>query len=380
MRILLSGAHLTPALAMIDFIQANHKEHQLFFVGRLYSQEKLNQKAIEKDEVEKRKIKFIPFSAPKFANYSLLSRLNSFLTFPKTVAQARKILIDEKIDLFLSFGSYLAVPFAIAAKSLGIIIITHEQTVVLGKANKFIASIANKVAISYEETKRYLKRSDLVLTGNPIRAKLFAKDLQRPKWLPDTSRSFLLVMGGNQGSFVINDLIKENLKKLLEKYCVIHQCGRTNKIKNSFQELSEDKKKLPKNLQEKYFIKEWIEEEDLFWIYQHAKFAISRSGANAVLELSLAPLPAILIPLENSYQDEQTANALVMQKINGALILQQSKLDNITFLDSVDYLEKNYKEMRLSLAKNQLYQNASSKLYQLLVTTYQEVHGDKSSL
>lgn len=372
MRILLSGAHLTPALAMIDFIKTNHKEHQLFFVGRLYSQEKLNQKAIEKDEVEKRKIKFIPFSAAKFANYSLLSKVSSFMMFPKTVAMARKILVEEKIDLFLSFGSYLAVPFAIAAKSLGVAVVTHEQTVVLGKANKFIASIADKVAISYAETKKYLSRSDLVLTGNPIRARLFAKDLKRPEWLPSATKSVLLVMGGNQGSFIINDLIRENLEKLLEKYVVIHQCGRANKIKDSFKELSAVKKKLPKSLQEKYFIKEWIEEEDLFWIYQHAKFAISRSGANAVLELSLAPLPAILIPLANTYQDEQTANALVMQKINGALILQQSKLSNNTFLDSVNYLEKNYKEMRLSLAKNQLYQNASSKLYQLLIIAHQK--------
>jgi len=380
MRILLSGAHLTPALAMIDFIQTNHPEHQLFFVGRLYSQEKLNQKAIEKEEVEKRGIKFIPFMAAKFVNYSLLSRASAFLMFPQTVAKARKILLDEKIDLFLSFGSYLAVPFAIAAKSLGITVVTHEQTVVVGKANKFIASIADKVAISYEETKQYLKRSDLVLTGNPIRVRLFAKDLKKPKWLPSTAKNLLLIMGGNQGSFVINDLVKNNLSELLEKYCIIHQCGRANKIKDSFKELSDIKSNLPRILQEKYFIKEWIEEEDLFWIYQHAKFAISRSGANAVLELSLAPLPAILIPLENTYQNEQLANALLMQKVNGALILQQSKLSKNTFLDSVEFLEKNYKEMRLSLAKNKFYQNASAKLYQLLVVTYQKKHKETVKL
>jgi UDP-N-acetylglucosamine--N-acetylmuramyl-(pentapeptide) pyrophosphoryl-undecaprenol N-acetylglucosamine transferase len=183
---------------------------------------------------------------------------------------ARKILIEEKIDVFLSFGSYLAVPFALAAKSLGIPVVTHEQTVVVGKANKFIANLADRVAISYEESKNYLTRKDLVVTGNPVRAKLFAKDLKRPKWLPTTAQNLLLVMGGNQGSFAINDLVKENLTALLGQYCVIHQCGRANKIKDSFQELTLVKQKLAKPLQNKYFIKEWIEEEDLFWIYQHA--------------------------------------------------------------------------------------------------------------
>ncbi len=372
MRILLSGAHLTPALAMIDFIQVNHPEHELFFVGRLYSQEKLGQKAVEKDEVGKRGVKFIPFSAAKFVNYSLLNKISTFFTFPSTVARARRILIEEKIDLFLSFGSYLAVPFALAAKSLGIPVITHEQTVVMGKANQFISTIADKVAISYQETSRYCKRKDLILTGNPVRARLFAKDLKRPEWLSKEAKGILLIMGGNQGSFVINEVIKNNLSQLLSNYFVIHQCGRANKLKNSLKELENFKKILPKSLQEKYFIKEWIEGEDLFWIYQHSKFAISRSGANAVLELSLAPLPAILIPLPGTYQNEQMANAMVMQKINGALILPQEHLNTNTLIDSVSHLEKNYKEMRLSLAKNQSYQDASAKLYQLILHVYKE--------
>lgn len=370
----MSGAHLTPALAMIDFIQTNHPEHEILFVGRLYSQEKLGQRAIEQEEVELRQVKFIPFTASKFVNYSFFGKIATFLNFPKTVLIARQILLTEKIDLFLSFGSYLAVPFALAAKSLRIPVVTHEQTVVMGKANQFISSIASKVAISYEETRKYLKRKDAVLTGNPVRSRLFAKDLQRPSWLPQGVKNILLIMGGNQGSFVINDLVSANLEQLLANYTIVHQCGRANKLKNSYQELARQRKSLPLPLREKYFIKEWIAGEDLFWIYQHAKFAISRSGANSVMELSLAPLPAILIPLPNTYQNEQVANALVMQKINGALILEQKHLSPVTLMDSVAHLEKNYQDMRQSLARNQLYQDASAKLYQLLALANKEQH------
>ncbi len=356
---------------MIDFIKANHPEHELFFVGRLYSQEKLGQKAVEEAEVNKRQVKFIPFTAPKFVNHSFLTKLNNLLTFPKVVRQAREILREEKIDLFLSFGSYLAVPFALAAKSLQIPIVTHEQTVVMGKANRFISTLADRVAISHLETKRYLGNTEAVLTGNPVRAKLFAKDLKRPSWLPAEIKNIILVMGGNQGSFVLNDAVEAALPQLLTKYSVIHQCGRSNKLKNPSQHLEKYKKSLAKELRQKYFIKEWIEDEDLFWIYQHAKFAISRSGANAVLELSLAPLPAILIPLPNTYQDEQLANASMMQKANGALILQQSLLNATTLLDSVAHLEQNYREMRRDLARSSNYLGASAKLYQLLVEAYQ---------
>lgn len=372
MRILISGAHLTPALAMIDFIQANHKEQEIFFVGRLFSQEKLAQKAVEQDEVKKRGVKFIPFSSPKFVNYSIFSKMNSLLSFPKVLKEARQILINEKIDIFLSFGSYLAVPFALAAKSLKIPVVTHEQTIVMGKANQFISTIADKVAISHIETKNYLRRKDVVLTGNPVRSRLFAKDLKKPLWLGKEVKNFILVMGGNQGSFVLNDAVKKILPEILKNYTVIHQCGRANKLKNPLKELENYRESMSKDLQENYFIKEWIQDEDLFWIYQHAKFAISRAGANAVLELSLAPLPAILIPLPNTYKDEQMANAQAMQKINGALVLNQDYLSAQTLLDSVIHLENNYKEMQKSLAMQNNYQEASAKLYNLVVETYKQ--------
>lgn len=368
MRILLSGAHLTPALAMIDFIQTNHPgEHELLFVGRLFSQDTLGQKAVEKMEVTKRKVTFIPFTAPKFTNHSLINKAYSILRFPKVVAQARRILQRQKIDLFLSFGSYLAVPFAIAAKSLGIKVVTHEQTVMIGKANQFIASIADGVAISHQASKQYFKRSDVVLTGNPVRARLFAKDLKRPAWLSETAHNIILVMGGNQGSFVINDAMQAILPKILPDYTVIHQCGRANKLRDSLTQLMTYRQTLPPPLQQHYFLQEWITDEDLFWIYQHALFAISRSGANAVLELSLAPLPAILIPLPGTYQDEQAANAKLMQQQNGALIVPQQYLTPETLVDAIGHMRDNHRQMRRSLARQANTTDACARLYQLLM-------------
>jgi UDP-N-acetylglucosamine:LPS N-acetylglucosamine transferase len=148
---------------------------------------------------------------------------------------------------------------------------------------------------------------------------------------------------------------------------VIHQCGRANKLRDSLAHLTDYRKTLSKSLQQNYFIKEWITDEDLFWIYQHAAFAISRSGANAVLELSLAPLPAILIPLPGTYQDEQTANAKLMQQQNGALIIPQEHLSAGTLVDAVGHMRANYRQMRRSLVRQANAVDACAKLYQLLL-------------
>ena len=61
-----------------------------------------------------------------------------------------------------------------------------------------------------------------------------------------------------------------------------------------------------------------------------------------------------------------------MKKLNGALVIEQKHLSEETFLDAINHMEENYKDMRLSLAKNQTYKDASAKLYKLLSTTYQE--------
>jgi UDP-N-acetylglucosamine--N-acetylmuramyl-(pentapeptide) pyrophosphoryl-undecaprenol N-acetylglucosamine transferase len=364
MKILMSGAHLTPALAMIDHIKQHHQDDEVFFVGRLYSQEKLKQKAVEKDEVESRGVTFIPFRALKFVNYGLLARLQTIVTFPQVVLQARHILQKHQIDVFLSFGSYLAVPFALAAKSLGIKVVTHEQTFAMGKANQFIACFADKVALSYIETREYLSRPDAVITGNPIR---LGKNKKRPAWLKNLDKPLLLIMGGNQGSFLINDMIAAHLETLLKDYVVVHQCGRSNQLKDSAKELNNLRDRLPADLADRYYIQEWIKEEDLFWLYEQTFFAISRSGANAVLELSMAAVPAILIPLANTHNQEQLRNAQLMERRQGAVIIEQDFFNDNTFLQSLSYMKQQAAGMHEQLKRLNLPNDATAKLYQLLL-------------
>lgn len=367
MKILLSGAHLTPALAMIDYIQVNHPEDELFFAGRLYSQEALKQKAVEEVEVRKKGVHFIPVSAGKFVGGDWLGRLLTVLTFPLAVWRAYRLLRQHQIEVFLSFGSYLAVPLAVAAKLARVKLVTHEQTVTMGKANQLIARLADRVALSYEETQAYLSRTDAVVTGNPLRQ---AKPVQ-PAWLSKLEKPLVLVMGGNQGSFVINDLIAAHLPQLLERYTLVHQCGRPNQLKDSAQWLTQLREQLPPQLRQRYFIREWIEEAELFWLYEQAHFALSRAGANAVLELSHKAVPSILVPLANTHNDEQLRNAQLMQRRGGAVVIEQEFLKDDVFLTSLDYMEQQRSSMQACLRKAaQLAaaktEQAAARIYQLL--------------
>ena len=369
MKILISGGHLTPALALIDFINQKHKEDEVVFVGRIYSQDDLKQLAQEKNEIEKRQVKFIHLNAAKTVKKK--SAFYKFI-FPflltKSIFSAWLILIKEKPAVLVSFGGYLAIPLTIAAKLTGTKILTHEQTHAAGFANQFIAKLADVVAISYPSSKEYFPQTKIHLTGNPIRAELLNSQAPQPKWITQKSlRPILLVTGGSQGAEAINSVIKLSLPQLTQEWTVVHLCGSSN-IKSDYkQQLEQAKSRLPLKQQAHYFVKEWANSTEMSWIYNQTHAAISRAGANTVMELTIKNIPTIFIPLPSSHHDEQLKNAQELSNQQAALLLPQEQLSSQTLVKKIEQLKKDHSKILKNLRLITRTTNAVEKIYQLLL-------------
>ncbi|MBD3250561.1 MAG: hypothetical protein GF381_03275 [Candidatus Pacebacteria bacterium] len=367
MNLLITGGHLTPALALIDYLQADQTQVKLFFVGREYSQKKLQQKAVERFEVERRGVEFIPFDSVT----TDLRRLSDLVVKPVgfffSLFQALKIIRKTNPDVLVSFGGYLAVPLAIAAKLKGVKIVTHEQTRVAGQATRLIARLADRVAVSFSETKAFLPNHKTVVTGNPIRPELFSKDPECPVWFnSDSNLPLLLVMGGNQGALAINQIVKQLLPQLLEKYQLIHVCGRPNRDYDFPALLSQVASRVSPQKQDRYFIKEWISGHELAWIYQQPLRAVSRAGANSILELAMFQVPTVFIPLPKANYQEQEQNAAWLAQKQAAIVLEQDQLTPGSLIRTLETLEKNYYQLKDNLSQLRLPVNAAAKLYQLI--------------
>ena len=377
MKIMISGGHLTPALAFIDYVQKinSSKREEIIFVGRVFSQDKLKQKALEKQEIQKRiksypgaKIKFIPFEASRFASSSFVEKVKSIILFIKSFVLAQRIVKKQKPDVFLSFGGYLAVPISIACWLQKIPIVTHEQTRIFGMANQIIAKFATKVAISYETSAKEFPLGKVMLTGNPVRAKVLDLKATRPEWLPARlTKSLLLVMGGNQGSQIINQTLADSLKFLLADWVIVHQCGKATQENDYFAQLSHARENIDESLRNNYIIREWISESELAWLYKNAFGAISRAGANTVQELALVGLPSIFIPLPFAYKNEQFINAQWLVQEGGAVLLGQEKLSPNSLRDALVQLKQFNEMMRKNLKRLKIEKKADKKLYDLLV-------------
>ncbi len=320
-KILITGGHVTPALAVIDRIKERSKYTHLVFVGRKYTSESEKQiESFEYKEVTARKIPFIHISTGRLTRIFALRSFASVFQIPQGFISAWRILKEEKPEAVLSFGGYIALPIAICAKLMGIKVYTHEQTIAPGIANKYIAKFADTIFLSFPESALYFKDKNIILSGNPIRPSVFQTNTKISK----KNVPCIYVTGGSLGAHAINELIEEILHELLESYVVIHQTGSVSEFKD-YQRLSKLRDALPDELKERYIVKEHVTDEEIGSIYAAADIVVGRSGANTFFEMVALKKPTIFIPLPWSAHAEQEHHAQIFKKYKVGEIVHQSE-------------------------------------------------------
>lgn len=349
MKILVTGAHFTPAVAVIEELQKMEPKAEIVYVGRKTTLEGDKTVSVESQVLPSMRVKFIPLTTGRLQrNFSFLS-LVSLLKIPVGFLQSGFILFSEKPDVILSFGGYVAVPIVILGWLGSIPIIVHEQTLVSGLANKMSGALADKIALSFKEHPSF-KKDKVVLTGNPLRKNI----LTAPKTTAGRKIPNILITGGNQGSHIINKTVEQALNKLT-KFARIYHISGDNKFG--------DFERLQKLQNKNYIVKKWVSEE---WglILSETDLVVCRAGINTLLELSYLGKPALVIPLPYLINDEQSKNAHFFQNLGLARILPQGSLTPKTLLLNIKDMLKdidNLKKKALS-AKSIVIPDASRKL------------------
>lgn len=360
MKILLTGAHFTPAYAVIEKLK-KMEDVKVVYVGRKTTLEGDHTASVESQVLPSLGVRFIPIITGRLQRSFTQYTISSLLKIPIGLIQSVFIIFSEKPDVILSFGGYVAVPIVFAGWFFSIPIIVHEQTLVSGLANKISSIFADKIALSFNKISQ-VRDEKIILTGNPIRdeikypqkftlgsdyKKIFA--LAKKEKLP-----VILIMGGNQGSHTINLAIENALSNLLKVACIIHQSGDNN---------FKDFEKLEKIGNEKYLVKKWIGKE-IGKVLSKVDLVVSRAGVNTLTELAFFQKPTLVIPFEPLYQDEQNKNAKFFQNLGLVEILPQSQLSQDNLLKNVERMLKNlsYLKEKAKVAKKAVLPDAAERL------------------
>lgn len=260
--------------------------------------------------------------------------ISAFLNFLKGGWESFRILLKFKPDIVVGFGSIDSVFLVMLAWFFRIKTIIHEQNVLPGKANRFLAKFVDKVAVSFPESKPYfdLPASKIVLVGNPIRNSL--KKISKEKAVDffslDKEKFTILVMGGSQGSKHINAAFLNTVGLIKERAYlqVIHLLGKEKR-----REISEAYERI--GIKAKVF--------DFFstmeFAYSAADLTVTRSGASTISELIHFKLPAIIFPYPYAYE-HQLENAKILGGRGCAVVMNESNLDDGLFLETLELLIK----------------------------------------
>jgi len=333
-----SGGHVNPALALHEELEEFENTKTIFFTdirGKSY----LN-------GIEKTDMHIIKSSSPfKSGTYHKI-----FFIFYILIGffQSTFKLIKLRPKLIISFGGYTSIPTCLAAYSLRIPIIIHEQNSIMGRANRLLSYFASSILTTFDNTQQLnTKHNQKVnIIGLPVRKNI--KHL-RSKYIPtrNDKKFNILAIGGSQGAIVFNDLIPEIISTLpthLKKKVVIKQnclAGYEQILQTKYEQIG-----IECEIQS-YFknIGSLISDSDLI---------ISRAGASTIFEICTIGRASILIPMAHALDSDQLYNAEYLAQHDACILYDEKNINKLEFSHQLQelILDKN----KLVLMSNCAYQ------------------------
>lgn len=305
MRILITGGgtggHVFPALEIAKAFRQKDQSIEILLVG--------NRRGLEQRMAEQAGFRFFGLSAKKMVGQSLLKKFLALIFLQWAIFRCVWLMVRTRPYAVIGVGGYVSAPALLAGALLGIRRYICEQNVVPGMANRYLAKIAKKVFISFEQSSNYFPPKKTVLSGNPVRQEFFSI---RPK--PFHSKLQILVTGGSMGAHYLNENIPESLKRLHEScpdLVVTHQTGQSmcEDVKKRYQMARIEAQVLP-------FI------QDMPRAFAEHHLVISRAGATVCSEILASSMPAILIPYPHA-NAHQRFNALALSNGGAAILIEE---------------------------------------------------------
>lgn len=300
-----TAGHVTPNIALFPALK--EAGYQVSYIG--------SYNGIERKLIEELGIDYYPISSGKLRRYFDLKNISDPFKVIKGYAQASKLLKKLKPDVVFSKGGFVTVPVVLAAKRRRIPAIIHESDMTPGLANRLCIPSAYKICANFPETLNHLPKGKAVVTGTPIRQELFdgnKEDGLKFSGLTD-KKPVILVIGGSLGSVVVNNAVRSILPTLLEKFQIIHLCGK--------EKLDETLNNTTGYVQYEYIQKELCDLMDC------ADLVVSRAGANAICEILALKKPNLLIPLSAaSSRGDQILNAASFEKQGFSIVIKEEDL------------------------------------------------------
>lgn len=316
-----TGGHFYPIIAVAEQV---HKElsKQKILGAKLYY---FSTSPYDKNALFDNEMDFVYIPAGKLRTYfSIQNFFDLFKTFFGCIV-ALVQLFRVYPDVVFGKGGYASFPTLVAAIILRIPIVLHESDAAPGRVNALISKYAQKIALSYSDAVDYFKNKEILAhTGQPIREGIINSEREGAyEYLGlNPNLKTIVVIGGSQGSEIINNAVVDALPTLLEKYQVLHQTG-----SNNFKEVADRTAVLLENNphKDRYHPMPFFNLITMRYVGGIGNVIITRAGST-LFEIALWGVPAIVIPFTVSNNDHAKKNAFAYARAGAGIVIEENNL------------------------------------------------------
>lgn len=324
--------HLHPGLAVADHILRRHPEAAVTFLGRGRTPEQFAVRSagfgfagLPSQSTPRSALHAVRFVAHNLAGYWA----------------ARWFHREQHVSLVVGLGGPASAAAVRAAMSRGIPTVMLEQNVLPGRVTRWLARSATQVCVGFAETARYFPSSvPVVVTGNPARPafeRLYHQSAEplhhRVEHWPAENREplrRLIVIGGARGAPSLNESMPGALARLsqsLAGWQVVHQTGegQLQATARRYRDAGVDA-----------LVVAYIDE--IASILFGSDLVVCRAAGTTLAELSLAGVPAVLVPYPLAL-DYQLRNAELFANAGAALMIDETELTGTLEAELAERLE-----------------------------------------
>ena len=320
-----SGGHVTPLVALAKEVKKQQSGWQLSYIGA--SNDTIGQRLIRGQAQLFTRTHFLP--AGKFRRFgrrgwSFWSRLGAFVLNLRDLAKAVAgvvgslyLLFHNRPHLVFSKGGYSALGPCLAARILRIPLIVHDSDAVPGLTHRVVGRwaklrLTGLPTLSPQPQERYVGVPVVPRLAQPLseverQALLASYDL-------DPEVRLVLIFGGGQGAVNLNQALIDVLDelKLPPRAHFILVTGSANY--QSTVALAADLKRRPR-LTLLGFV------DNLPDLIRAAEVVVTRAGATALAEVTVAAKPTIIIPKPFMPGNHQVHNANIYRQAGAAVVV-----------------------------------------------------------
>lgn len=340
-----TGGHIYPSLSLINKMKSYNFIIITDYRGKEYYEKYFDNKNLN--------FRIFTHKVTSPSNKKIIFKIISLFQILLSLVKSFLIILFEKPSIVIGFGGYPSVAPILAAKICNVPSIIHEQNAIIGRANKLLSKISNKIALSFVDTKNVKNTNNLIFSGNPVRQEF--EEIGYTDYVKSiTNKPFtILIFGGSLGA----SYFSKQLTSII--------CSLPEEIKKQIKIIQQTRKEELETVRNNYSVHKIEAEVSIFFQniqnkFKIANLIITRSGGSTVAEILASCRPAIFVPLPSSFDNHQFKNAKFFEKNKCGWVFDQINNSKSDFQELIKDIIKNPKKLiKINLKIRKLSQSLS---------------------